>query len=430
MKKQFIYKPFWLTILLVFVAAFAFSQNYETSKSLNKSVLVSANAKIILSNYSDALKITTSNDNIVKMVTSIEISGKEKTDVDQVIAAIDNFEFTNSGNTVTINTRFYKNMQSINNRRTITLRNGNKVRIKEFTINHELQIPKTAKLKLDNKYSDIEIDSPLREANLKLYSSKISTANFSDKLTIEAKYSKIYLKEIGGNLDLDIYDSDVEFTSANEVSIKSKYSKINAKKVAGLMLDSYDDKFFIDEISNLKFAAKYSDLVSKAIITNLTLDLYDSNLEIKSAKTGTFTGKYSDLKLGDVKEMKITGSHDNNIDFGKTMDIEIAESKYSEYKFAEIARLKMDGYDDNILISGLNSEFSGIAMSGKYGKLEVLTRNIPYQLHFKMMYGKIDIPQSVTTIKHIEKNGELELVANNSGGLIAVDGYDMKVVIK
>lgn len=64
------------------------------------------------------------------------------------------------------------------------------------------------------------------------------------------------------------------------------------------------------------------------------------------------------------------------------------------------------------------------------GKLEVFSGNIPYQVHIKMIYGKIDIPESLTTIKHIEKNGEIELVANKSDGLIAVDGYDMKVVIK
>lgn len=430
MKTLFQFKSITLVILFVFISNIAFSQNYKTTESLEKSAATPKNVTIRISNYSADLKISTSDINTIKIITSVEISGKTKEDVEKILEAIEHFEFKQNGNEMEIDTRFYKNMQSLNNRRTITLLNGTKVKIRELNIRHELQIPKSANIVLNNKYSDIEMQSLAGSADFELYSSKLHVGNISNNVQVKTKYSKLYFKEVLGDMDLDLYDSDIEFITAKNVKIKSKYSKVEAEKVEDLDLDSYDDKFYIDEISNLKFEAKYSDLVSEAELTKLELDLYDSNIEINSAKIGTFSGKYSDLKLGNVKELKIANSYDSNIYFEKTMDIQIDESKYSKYEFNEVSKFSIDGYNDNISISELNSEFSGISVKGKYMKLEVNTRNVPFQLAFKIKYPKIDIPESVKTIKHIEKNSELELTANDTGGLISVEGYNMKVVIR
>lgn len=430
MKTRFQFKSFTLIISLILFTSICFSQNYETTKSLNKTASVSENVTVKMSNYSSDLKIITTNSNTVSIATTVKIIGKSKEDVDKVIIAIENFEFKEVGDIMEIDTRFYKNMNSINNRRTITLKDGDKVRIREFKISHELQIPKSANIELSNKYSDIEMQDLEGNAKFELYSSKLHGDNITGNMDLECKYSKLYLKEILGDADFGLYDTDVEFISCKDLNIKSKYSKVNAEKVASLKLDSYDDKFNINEIDNLEFEAKYSDLVSEAELSELILNLYDSNIEIKSAKSGSFSGKYSDLKLGNVKELKIPSSYDNDIYFGKTMDIQIDESKYCTYKFGEVAELSLNGYDDNISVSKLNSEFSGISIKGKYGKLEVNTGNVPYQIYFKLKYPKIDIPESLEIIKRIKDSSELELVGNKTGGKISVEGYDMTIVIE
>lgn len=294
-------------------------------------------------------------------------------------------------------------MNTINNRSTITLHNGNKIRIKEFKITHQLEIPKTANIELNNKYSDIEMQALEGNAEFELYSSKLHSGNISKDVRIEAKYSKLFLKEITGDMNLDLYDSDIEFISSKSATIKSKYSKVDAEKIGSLILDSYDDKFYINEIDNLEFEAKYSYLVSKAKLTELKLNLYDSNIEIKSTIRGTFSGKYSDLKLGNVKELIIPSSYDNNIYLGITMDIQIDESKYCKYEIEEIAKLSLVSYDDIVSISKLNSKFAGLSLKGKYTKLDVYAGSIPYQLNFKIKYPKIDIPESVKQLNTLKK---------------------------
>jgi len=429
MKKQFRFKLITL-ILLLLISNIAISQNYETSKSLNKSVIVPSDITVVVSNQSGDLTFKSTDDSGINIKTDVKISGKSEEDVNQVLKAIEQFIFELDGNKLVIDTRFYKSMQTVNNRRTITLLNGDKIKIKDFEISHEIHIPKNANLKLNNKYSDVFMESRGGEVSLVLYSSKLEGASFAKDVQIDSKYSKIHLLNFMQNAELKLYDSDIKFTTCGDLNVQSRYSKIEAHKTDDVIIDSYDDKLYIDEINNLEFTAKYSDLVSKAELSDLNLDLYDSNIEIKSAIMGTFNGKYSNLKLGNVKEILIENSYDNDLYFRKTRKISIEESKYCKYEIGEVGKFILQGYDDSVTISGLNKEFEGIAVNGKYCKLDVNAGNIPFQVNFKIKYPKIDIPESVKIIKQVEKNSDLELIGNESGGKILVEGHDMKVVIK
>ena len=428
--KQFHFKSLiTATIFLIVISASA--QSHEASKSLNKNAGVPENVTLEMSNQSADLKFFTTDDNVVKIKTDIKISGKSKEDVDKVIKAIEEFEFDLNGDVLNIDTRFYKSMHSVNNRRTITLLNGDKVRINEFKISHELHIPKTANLNLNNKYSDIFMQSLDGEADLNLYSSKLEAGDFSKNTIIATKYSKLFVQNFKKDIELDLYDSDLKFKKSGNVIVKSKYSKIEAEESGSIEAESYDDKYYIDNISDLKLNAKYSDLVSEAETNQLNLELYDCNIKLKSAKQCTFNGRYSELELGNVASLKIDDSYDNDFQLSKTKKVEIGKSKYSKYEMDENSGFKLDdSYDDDIIIDKVTSDFSEISLNGKYGNLAVDVGHVPFQLDFNIKYAKIDIPEDVNTIKHVEKSSQLELLANKSGGKIQVEGYDMKVVVK
>lgn len=421
---------FLAAIIVLITHGVSTAQSINGSKTLNKTVKVTEDVKVQMNNYSGDLKIFTTGDNSVSIKTSIEISGNSKDDVDKVIAAIEKFDFKLSGNIMRIDTRFYKNMSSTNNRTTMTLENGDKVKIKEFKIRHELYMPKAASIDLNNKYSDIEMESLDGDANFVLYSSKLYAENFSGELNIESKYSKIYLENIGKNADFDFYDTDIEMESCSNLTINSKYSKYEIAKTSDLDIESYDDNFDVENMSSLKFISKYSDFVSQADVSNIQFEIYDCNIKVNSAERVVFNGKYSDVKLGDVGNFKIDDSYDNNVILGNTNKIEIGRSKYSQYDIKSISNLKFDDvYQDNIKVGQLNTDFTGLSMNGKYGKLQVDAGSVPFRVQFKIKYPKVDIPESVKISKQIKDNSDLELVGGESGGIISVEGYDMKVVI-
>lgn len=430
MKKQLYFKTLLLAFLLTFASKAVFSQNYEATKTLAKSAGVPENVTVHVTNHSGDIDFTSTNDKSVSIHTDIKVTTKTKEDADKLIKAIESFEFELQGNSMNIDTRFYKSMNSINGRSTITLLNGDKIKIKDFEINHKINLPKSASLNLKNKYSDVSMESLEGEAQLNLYNTKLTAANFASAVHIESKYSKLNVQNLTAKTKLNLYDTDIVFKTAVDLEIESKYSKFEGEQAGKMDINSYDDNFEIDEFTDLKLEAKYSDLVSEAVLNELDLNLYDSDVRISSAKTCRFSGKYCELKLGNVKQLNIPSSYDNDIYLGKTISINIDESKYSLYKMKTTSKFEMNGYDDNVEIATLNSDFEGISIDGKYGKLIVDAGSVPFKVDVNMKYGKVNIPESVKVSKHIEKSGQLEMLAGESGGTILIRGYDNTIVIK
>jgi hypothetical protein len=409
----------------------AFAQKFDGSKTLAKSVAVPANVILQVKNHSGDLKISTTGSNNVMLNSKIEISGNSQADVDKVTAAIENLKFGLRGNILEIDTRFYKNMNTSNNRSTITLLNGDKVNIKDFKISHELQIPKSAAIELDNKYSDIEMQPVDGPAKFVIYSSKLNAGDFGGDVSIESKYSKIRIGNIKGNAKFDFYDSNLELESSNNLSLKSKYSKYIIKKTGNAEIDSYDDKLNITELSGLSLISKYSDFESTSALKDLKLDLYDSNIKVKSAVNASFNGKYCELHLGDIADLQISESYDNNIYLGNVKRMIVGNSKYSLYELSAVTEITMnDMYDENLKISGLNNDFKGISVNGKYGQLIVNAGSVPFKTDFKIKYPKVSLPENLKISKQIKDDSNLELIAGDAGGIIKINGYDMKVVIE
>jgi hypothetical protein len=409
----------------------AFAQKFDGSKTLAKSVAVPANVILQVKNHSGDLKISTTGSNNVMLNSKIEISGNSQADVDKVTAAIENLKFGLRGNILEIDTRFYKNMNTSNNRSTITLLNGDKVNIKDFKISHELQIPKSAAIELDNKYSDIEMQPVDGPAKFVIYSSKLNAGDFGGDVSIESKYSKIRIGNIKGNAKFDFYDSNLELESSNNLSLKSKYSKYIIKKTGNAEIDSYDDKLNITELSGLSLISKYSDFESTSALKDLKLDLYDSNIKVKSAVNASFNGKYCELHLGDIADLQISESYDNNIYLGNVKRMIVGNSKYSLYELSAVTEITMnDMYDENLKISGLNNDFKGISVNGNYGQLIVNAGSVPFKTDFKIKYPKVSLPENLKISKQIKDDSNLELIAGDAGGIIKINGYDMKVVIE
>lgn len=431
MKTMLYFKSGLMSTILILTTTFVFAQNYETSKTVNKVKAVQAGITLDVSNHSGDIKFTLSDNDMVSIKTEVHVSAKTEDDAAKLLKAVENFEFELQGNSLVIDTRFYTNMNSINNKvKNLTLLNGDKISLKDFTINHEISMPASANLRLENKYSNVSLPSLRSETKLNLYSCKLDADDFNSDLEVEAKYSKIYASHLNGAVNLDLYDTDLEFKKAGNMSINSKYSSVEGEKAETLELVSYDDKFHITEFANLKLEAKYSDLVSDAVNDQVKLDLYDCNVSISSAKFLSFSGKYSELKLGDVKTLEIGESYDNDLYLKKTQTTTIGESKYSSYQLSSASKFEIAGYDDDVIIDRLNEDFAGIAFDCKYGKLKISSGSVPYKVDLIMKYGKTNFPDTFKPTTYIDKNSELEIKGGATGETIYIRGYDNQIEIR
>jgi len=430
MKKHLHILTFLLISVFALISGQATAQDYEASKVLNKSLSVPSDVIIDMKNHSGDLKFVIGDDNTVSIKTEVHVNAKSEEDADKLLEAIENFKFDVEGNRLIIDTRFYTSMNTINNKTTMELINKDKIHLKDFEISHEVHIPKNAQLELENKYSGVILPDMQGEVKLNLYSGKMTAANFQSNVELTAKYSKITADHFTADTDFELYDTDVQFKTSNDIEINSKYSKVEADKTGALKSESYDDKFYINEIGALNLNAKYSDLESKAALSHLKLDLYDCNITVQSARNMEFNGKYSKLKLGDVESVKIDDMYDSNLTFGKTGQIEIMKSKYSEFYMEENSKFAIDdSFDDDVQIRKLNNDFSGVSVNGKYTKLNIDAGSVPFKIDAAMKYGKVELPSSFKLTKQIEKNSEMEM-EGGTGSPIIIRGYDNTVVVR
>lgn len=430
MKRDILIYACFLTAVLLLIGNPVMAQNYEASKTLNKSMNVPSNVVVDMKNHSGDLKFVIGDDNAVSIKTVVHVNARSEEDANKLMDAIEKFEFELSGNRMNIDTRFYNSMNSINNRTTMVLIDKEKIHLKDFEISHEVHIPKSAELELENKYSDLTLPDMEKEVKLNLYSGKMNASDFGGDVELNAKYSRISAGNFMAETHFELYDTDVDFKSAKDLQLHSKYSKVEADKAGNIKAESYDDKFYIDELGSLTLNAKYSDLESEASVNDLQLDLYDCEMSVRAAQHVSFNGKYSKLKLGNVTSLKIDDVYDSNLTFANTGQIEIGKSKYSEFYMDENSKFNIDdSYDDNVQIGKLASGFSGVSVNGKYTKLSVDAGSVPFKVDVAMKYGKVNLPSSLNMLKHIEKDSNLE-IEGGSGSAIFVRGYDNTVTVK
>lgn len=406
------------------------AQDYETSKIIEKSGQIDQDASIELSNYSADLEIITTNNSEIKIRTEVIVSAKDKEDADKLIQAVENFDFKASGHLARINTHFYQNMKSVNGRTTMTLKNGEKIKLKNYKISHKVEIPATVNLDLRNRYSEMQLGTLKGKAQFGLYNCDVTAESFSESVKINAKYSKIRANDFGAGLNLDFYNSTLNFKTAQNIEGVFKYSKLQGESAGKLTLNSYNDKFHVETMTDLKFTAKYSEVVSSAKVNNCSLNLYDSNITIGGADEVDFSGKYCTLKLGEVGNCNISSSYDNSISTTKVNNLSIPTSKYSKYTMEEIGELRLTGYNDKVQIKNITSEFQKISVDGKYVRLDVSAKSEPVRLECRMRYGKVSYPDNFEIKKHIDKDNMLEVIGGTGEGLIKVTGYDNLVVLQ
>ena len=433
MKKSVIcnFKRFAIALVLV-VGTVWQASSIEVSKTLSKSAAVPEGTSIRIQNKSGDLDIQVSDENTIQITTIIHLLGKSQEDLDIVMEAINKFKFEHDGNAFEIDTRFWESMNSINGRTTMTLLNGEKVKISKYEVSHTLIIPKKSELNLSNKYSDLKLSDINSKVYLSQYDGKIVAGNFLVPSEIKMKYAKGTIGKCN-DLELDLYDSDLIANEAGNVHLKSKYSSLEVEKIKNLNAQMYDDRLQINDMSNGEITSKYSDFDFGGTIGKLELSIYDDNFKGNNVKELSFTSKYSELVFEKVGSVFSAKSYDDILKVSKLNTLNVEESKYSDYKIGTLSKaLFVSGYDDNISIENVQSGFDKIFAKGKYTSVGMnIEPKTGYGLLLDIKYPKVSLPDNLTYIEKIKEDDEMHVKARVGDGVsnITIQGYDMAVKI-
>lgn len=396
---------------------------------------VSPTSEISLTNRTFDTDILTWGNNAVELEITVKLRAKKQEDIDQTLEAIRDIEFRKSGTGVVINTVFWESITSNFNHK-IKLKTGKKVVLKDFDLEMTLYIPKTASVKIDNKYADISMEGISGGADIRFHSGKLYAQSFGEPIEFDLRYSKVFMDNAPG-AEMELYDSDIEMNACGDLQLNSKYSKVEIENAGDFNFVSYDDNYSIGKVGKIAGEAKYTDFDFGPSI-NLNFDFYDCNL--KGGDTGDVkgSGKYNEIQLGNTGNISLSSSYDDAFIFGKIQSFECDESKYTDFEIASLAgSFELNSYDDNILLEHIEDQFSGIKIQGKYGDYRLnIPKSAQYQLLVDMKYGRLEYPEEQFNRKtYIKENSKLFMDATtlNSGenpSVIEINGHDNRVFIK
>jgi|GEM_PF-2419610 len=422
-------------VLILFSTGFSALAQAEFNEVLTFESNIDPQGIIEFKNRSFDVEVKTWKNNTVELQMDVKLKAKNQGEIDITVDAIKSIEFEGHGSRFSINTLFWESMTSSVNHK-LKLINGKKAVLKDFEIRITLFVPKTILMEIDSKYADIKMEEIAGTAKIKIYSGKLYGDSFGSSLELDMRYSKAYLQTIP-EAKMELYDSDIEFTTCGNIDLKSKYSKIEIEHCGDLAFDSFDDNITIGNLGSFDGSAKYSEF-EIGTSSSITFDFYDSDL--KGGKTGNVNGqsKYSELRIDEAEAVMLSGSFDDSFVFGSILSFECRESKYSDFEIDELKEaFKLQSYDDNVTIDKLAPDFSEFVIEGKYGDYRItIPENAAYRLLIDMKYGKIDYPEELFVRKtYISENSNMFLDATTKNSpdensrIVDIKGHDNRIFI-
>ena len=420
-----------LLLVLFFMSGLNIYAAKEVTETFEKSYKLNKTGEFTFSCYDTDLKINTWNKDEVKLTGEIIIEGGKEEDQQKLTDIFKNPEVSSSANSLRIETNLAKSTIVVGFIKTITLVNGEKIRVDKYKASYELWVPESVAFNLKSKYNNIDIATLTGKIDFDLYDVDITMLSFGKDSKMKMKYSSAAIGN-GGDAILDIYDSELEAKTMNDVELISKYSEIEIESINTLDFNSYDDDIKIGKINSLKSEAKYSNYRIEGDMKNCILNFYDSDIDTKNIDQLVFTAKYSSFNAGNINSANFSTLYDSNIDFGIVGEFSCNDSKYDEIEFDAITKsLKFNtAYSLNLRVGSAKSSLEEFSGNFKYGAIRIpLDPALEFSLDFNTTYGDVDFPKDRIKVRdiYIKDDGKQSFegaTSENTKCKIKFKGYD------
>ena len=420
----------WLSLPLSSAAQTGIREVVTTKADIN------ADGKLEFTNRIFDTEIKTWENNYVELQMHITIEAEKREDIDETLKAVREIAFSGTLTHRSVNTGFWKSINSDNNRKKVRLNTGATVVLKNFTVENILYVPKTVSLIINSKYADIQMQDIAGSADLNIFSGKLYCHSIAGKTSLDLHYSKAFMVNIPEAV-FNLYDSDIEINNCGDFDIESKFSTIEIEHAGDMVVDSYNDKFNIGTLNIVEGKAKYSKFEFDSC-AGLFCDFYDSDIDIGKTNTVKGESKYSEFKIHTAGDMVVERAYNDIFRIDTLRFLSSNDSKYSVYDIDYMnGDITLYGYNDELKVANVNRFFQ-ITLDGKYNDIGLaFPDTVPFRLLVDMKYGNVDLPDDKFIRKtYIRENSDLFIDATminydeNNKRLVEIRGYENMVTIK
>lgn len=224
------------------------SIDHEVRKTVHHNFQLNDGSTVILSNKYGALNIHTWDKEEVHIDVEMIASSSSKSNAEVQLKHID-IQVHNEKDYLKVVTVFldqnkgwWANIWGSNN--------------SELEINYDVYIPKSSKLKAENKYGDTYIEDLDNDLYASVKYGNLTTKNINGRVDLTLGYGKCIMGYIG-NLDAEVKYSELFVSSAKNIHLSSKNSDLTIDKAYDMNIDSKYDSYQLGEVGDLTNEGKY-----------------------------------------------------------------------------------------------------------------------------------------------------------------------------
>ncbi len=389
----------------------------ESKESFSFERVIKPETQIIFENKIGKLKVETWDKNSVKADIYVTIDG-EADQVEKVLGVIRKMNFTEEGDKVSFNTRFYTTMSGmIPGKFSVTLPDCSAAKLRKLDVSFVLTMPRGNAFALVQSYEDATLPDLDGNVTLNLYECDLTAGNLPNCNQIISKFGKTGIDSVK-DVSITIYEGKLMLHYAGSVKMISKYSSVEIGQMGSLTLESYEDKIHALSHGDLSVNAKYSDFQLADFNTG-TFNLYECELKAGNGNIVALTAKYSTMEFLSCRAIVFTSGHENKFSCAQVGDLK-ASSKYCSYKITRLEgnMLFTASYEDKINVLQVHKNFKGIEISGKYAKVDLLfDKGASYKLNLNLKYTSLDYPKaSFREIRYHKEDDHFEYLGVTAGG--------------
>ncbi|MDH5610278.1 MAG: hypothetical protein OEY56_12450 [Cyclobacteriaceae bacterium] len=309
------------SMLLFFVANVA-AQGVKIEKEINQSFRVGKDAKVdIVNKYGEVIVHTWYKDS-VRIKVNVMARGNNQEAVDRDMGRVD-VSLRQIGSIISGTTKFDQGKsRGLLGDILTQIEDYSKSIVggTTFSINYELWMPAEANLSIENKYGDIYLETLTGNVSIDLSNGDLRGNRIENRLFIRHSFGKMrfdYIRE--GNL---IFRGvECLLSEGGNLSFESSSSELMLGKVEYLRINSRNDKYIIEQATNVLGEGSFTDLRLDHTIASVRLDFAYGEIHLsgiaKDFKSILLSGKSCDFTLllhqASYIRAKITGDEDQMI---------------------------------------------------------------------------------------------------------------------
>jgi hypothetical protein len=276
MRQVFLYRNI-LVALLILAGFTATGQDYRKRRNETKSFKIQEDVELRVVNKYGRIQLIPWTKDSIKFVVDIEVRAKKEAKAQSTLDNID-IEFISFQSYIESKTSFTGEGSfwgGVKEKTGSVFSGDNKTQI-----DYKIYLPSNVHINIENKYGDIFMEDHLGRATISLSNGDLRARSFQGPTSLTLEFAYANIKELtNGSVNMS-HRSELKLEETEELKIDSRSSRITLGTVQKLEIQSYRDKYFVQNVASMTANSSYTYLEINTLGEYLSVDARYGSVDI------------------------------------------------------------------------------------------------------------------------------------------------------